>query len=464
MFQRILLTIAILISVISCSNPVMGPEDNQGDDPIDVIGNPLDSLDDSLPELQIADFYVAGVVTDNSGKPVVGAVARLMKSGLSAITDADGAYKITGTSGLAKRTSSGELNDTLVIKVGNSNPGDSSEVVKTAVTSGVIMDLPPTYIVQREIRGYLEDEDLVLISKIEAYVYDKSAPDQVKEINLWHDVVNDAFSSFAYFSSETNKEYTLYVKVYDNNGKFIGQSPDYDFTDNTGNIIFKNPFKVINAKPTIKITVPGNAITNTKVKVAITAIDSFGGQITKCEVAVGDQNYEDISSYKLAKRMSSDGMTNEIEIVPDTSSMIYVKATDDENNVTIDSNFIEVHEPKISYNLYITGGKGDTPTVGDSINTGITSAAIGDSIFIGMKNFSCNGSLEITKVEIGSSLSKLITVNGTDLENAYIKLVVDTTGDNYIANKYGCETEIYCQVTMDNGSTHLESTMVKMKL
>lgn len=462
MLQRVLLTIAILVSVIGCTNPVTNPNDKQGDDPT-VIGDPLDSLD-SIPNLQLSDFYVAGVVTDNSGKPIVGAVARLMKSGLTAITDVNGAYKISGTAGLAKRaSSSGEVNDTLVIKVGNSNPGDSSEVVKTVVTSGVIMDLPPTYIVQREIRGYLIDDDQVLISKIEAYVYDKSVPDQVKEINLWYDIVNDAFSSFAYFSSETNKQYTLYVKIYDNNGKFIGQSPDYDFTDNTGNIIFKNPFNIINAKPTIAITVPEDVIENTKVKVSITAIDSFGGHITKCEVAVGDKGYADITSYQLAKRTMTDGMIEEIEIVPATSSMIYVKATDDEGNIAIDSIQIEVRKPKISCSLYITNGINSTPVIGDSIYLGFDAASIGDSIFIGIENFTCEDSLTIDKIAFGS-LSNMETIEEKNPMNAYHKVVVDTTGREYYYDKNkNISINYYCQVTMNNESIHQEVIPVMIR-
>jgi hypothetical protein len=425
--------------VFGCTNPVTGPEKNL------------------IPEKGVEGvFNVTGVVTDD-GKPVIGAVARLMKSGLFAITDADGFYKITGTgTGLAKRSSSSdEVHDTLVIKVATSNPGDSSEVVKTVVTSGVIMDLPPTYIVQREIRGYLTDDDQVLISKIEAYVYDKSVPDQVKEVNLWYDVVNDAFSSFAYFSSETNKQYTLYVKIYDNNGKFIGQSPDYDFTDNTGNIIFKNPFNVINAKPTITITVPEDVIENTKVKVSITAIDSFGGHITKCEVAVDDKGYADITSYQLAKRMT-DNMVEEIEIVPATSSMIYVKATDDESNITIDSIQIKVRKPKISCALYIANGINLTPVIGDSIYLGDDVASIGDSIFIGIENFTCEDSLTIDKIAFGS-LSNMETIETKNPMNAYHKVVVDSTGLEYSDKGNGyISIDYYCQVTMNNGSIHQE--------
>lgn len=473
MVRRILSSLTLLAALIGCTNPLSTPEPVVINDPVDsisdtipvvvvvvdtpiVVDTPVVVVDTpTVPTLTAADFYVSGILTDNSGKPIAGAVARLMKSGLSAITDANGIYKITGTSRLAKRSSSGNglisnVNDTLVIKVGNPNArGDSSEVIKTAVSSGIIMELPTTYIVQREIRGYLADEDLVLISKITAYVYDKSVPDQVKEINLWHDAVNDAFSSFAYFSSESNKSYTLYVKIYDNQGNFIGQSPDYEFTDNTGNIIFKNPFKAVNAKPTISISVPSNIVENTKATVTISAVDSFGGKISKCEVAVGNKNFSDISSYKLAKRMSSSGISEVIEITPTTTSMIYVKATDDENNVTIDSNQVAVRKPKFTGSGYFAN------------ITGTDIPVLGDSVYIGYEHFTCDvKELIVAKIEVGS-LSNLTTVSSVDPNTVGFKTVADTTGFKCNNQGNGIVTiDYYFKVTMDNGSSY----QVKMPL
>lgn len=352
--NRILTTIAVVALMIGCSNPVSN--------------NTPEPDTDDRPDVSSTDFYITGKVTNN-GSPVKGAAVRLMKTGLTAISKDDGSYIITGTastSGLKKavlsktatRIASADASvygDTLVITVANPNkPNDSSEVVKAPVTSGVIMDLPATYIVQREIRGYLTAEDEAIVGKIQAFVYDNSVPNQIKTIDLWHDAVNSAFSSFAYFSSETNKNYTLYVKIYDVDDKFIGQSPDFSFPDNAGNIIFKNAFSVVNAKPNVKIIAPAKLIPSSKTNLQVAAVDSFGGSIVKCEVAINNNNFTDVKTLAALAKMSATSGSSINETFPVTTNAtdsivnVYVKVIDNDNNTTIDTSTIQVKAPKIT--------------------------------------------------------------------------------------------------------------------
>jgi len=415
--------------MIGCTNPVS----NNNPDPNDT----------DLPNVGSTDFYITGKVTNN-GSPVKGAAVRLMKTGLTAISKDDGSYIITGTasaSGLKKVAATStaarisaaadvSYGDTLVITVANPNkPNDSSEVVKAPVTSGVIMDLPATYIVQREIRGYLTAEDEAIVGKIQAFVYDNSVPNQIKTIDLWHDAVNSAFSSFAYFSSETNKNYTLYVKIYDVDGKFIGQSPDFSFPDNAGNIIYKNAFSVVNAKPNVKIIAPTKLAPSSKTNLQVAAIDSFGGSIVKCEVAINNNNFADVKTLAALAKMSATSGSSINETFPVTTNAIdsvvnvYVKVTDNDNNTTIDTSTIPVKAPKVTVTESVVSAKTNEEALfrqNDSVKitlTGLTS----DDPQITIAN--------IAKIEWSNSISSWKTLSSF---NTPIYTVVDTT--NLLSN------------------------------
>lgn len=396
-----------------------------------LIGCSTNPLSSNEPSVGSTDFYVTGKITNNDGSPIKGAVARLTKSGLSAITDANGKYTITGkvsASGLKKAclTKTAVLldaevtdgySDTLSVKVSNpTNPNDSSEIVKTVITSGVVMDLPTTLIIQREIRGYLMAEDEAIVGKIEAYVYDNAVPNQIKVIDLWHDVTNKAFSSFAYFTSETNKNYTIYVKIYDNQNKFIGRSPDFNFPDNAGNIVYKDPFAITNAKPILMINGPDSAIMSTVASINIIATDSFGGSITKCEIAVNNDSYTDISTFKtsLAKRVTFGSTINETVNLPVHDSIIIasVKVTDNDGNITTKQYTLKVNQPKL-----IAGIEWNYKNI---FPTGSKFNKISDTVTFKLNNISCDlPSYSFSKVE-WQIMNEPTSVKTTDSTIAWI--------------------------------------------
>ena len=70
----------------------------------------LDTLDNDTNDivaLGISEFDISGEVLDDDGEPVKGAIAKLLKSGLVAITDEDGIYQIKSlTGGIAKKATS----------------------------------------------------------------------------------------------------------------------------------------------------------------------------------------------------------------------------------------------------------------------------------------------------------------------------------------------------------------------
>ena len=309
------LCLAISIAGVNCVSPVSPTEE--------------------IPA--ITGINVTGKILLKDNTPVKGAMVSLLKSHLSAVTDSTGTYYIKGeVNTLAKVLRSVSdtdtvINDTILVVVPNPGSSDSSEITRESIqiTSGVIMELPPKYIVQREIRGYLSPDDEDVVKNITAVVYDTTVPDLKKYIPLWHDVVNGVFNSFAYFSSETNKTYCLYVMVYDTAGKFIGRSPDFIFPDQAGDIEFTKPFAFNNAKPTINISQNyHNLYIGDTLKFYVSSIDSFDGTIINSDIKVNDSVIKSISN-------ESNLYLDTISIIiPDTESFTFtLTVTDNDGNI-----------------------------------------------------------------------------------------------------------------------------------
>jgi hypothetical protein len=449
-----------------------------------LIGCSTNPLSSNEPSVGSTDFYVTGKITNNDGSPIKGAVARLTKSGLSAITDANGNYTITGkasTHGLKKaylaKTAAlldaevtDGYSDTLSVKVVNEH-GDSSEIVKSVVTSGVVMDLPTTYILARSITVPYYVVDGTKIGKIEAIVYDTDVPEIKKTIELANDTMQKKFTTYAYFTSE-DKSYILYTLVYDENNRFIGRSNDYPFTNKYGPLEYSSPFNVINAKPVITIDGPDSVVMSTNVTINITAVDSFGGSITKCEIAMDNESYKDIATFKasLAKRSVFGQMINEsINIsMPnkDTTLIASIKVTDDDGNTATKNYTLKVKPPKV-----VVSGQ-------EEHKYGYFNK-IGDTVTLQLENYSCSEpSLTVTKVEwiimdqpnsIKNTSYKVdssaVWTSGNAADNGKVRLVY-----NVIPNDDGSQIRkvdsnqykmnfytIFIRVTLSNGYSKIGS-------
>lgn len=293
-----------------------------------------------LPSINVGEFNITGKVKNKNGNPMEGAVASLIHSGLSSITDENGFFTIKGeptSNVLSKRKANDTLTDTLVITIKNQY-GDSSEISRSKVKSGVFLDLPTNYLVQRNISGPIRPDDTARVGSIVAIVYDKAFPDQKNSIKLWHDKVNKQFNSFAYFSADTGKSYRLYVEAYDTAGRFLGRSTCYDFTDQTGDIEFTKPFEYDNGKPHLKVWCNRDIIyVGDTVQFHVEAADSFG-LITDCSLRAADtlcilaiplaQNVGDVIDYIVtdssAKQTFTASAKNSFENINDTSITINV--------------------------------------------------------------------------------------------------------------------------------------------
>lgn len=278
---------------------------------------PTDPEDQDVdPRTDVNLFTITGSVLNKNGFPIIGAKANLKRYGLSAVTNQNGKYSISGTPAKALSKSSHTLNDTLVdtliVQVANEY-GDSTTITLTEVKSGVVFELPPEYVVQRNISGPISPDDTSRIGSIIAHVFDSDAPEQVKTINLWHDKYNQTFNSFAYFTTDTDKDYVLYVKIFDTTGYFLGQSDYYHFTDQTGDIEFVKPIAYNNGSPKITLSYyPEMLYPGDTVNLIVTVKDSFG-TVHSCNVVIGE-----LIDYVI----SNDSTTYILE--PDSTSALFI--------------------------------------------------------------------------------------------------------------------------------------------
>ena len=341
---------------------------------------PTDLEDQDVdPGTDVNLFSITGSVLNKNGFPIIGAKANLKRYGLSAVTDQNGKYSISGSPTKALSKSSYTLDDTLVdtllVQVANEY-GDSTTITLTEVKSGVIFELPPEYVVQRNISGPISPDDTARIGSIVAYVFDSDAPEQVKTINLWHDKYNQTFNSFAYFTTDTDKDYVLYVKIFDTTGYFLGQSDYYHFTDQTGDIEFVKPIVYNNGAPKItlsyypKMLYPGDTV-----NLIVTVRDSFG-TVHSCNVVISDVMSNDSTTYILEPDSTSALFIDTIsrEVYADSVNSWYLVkayAVNNFRNSSMDSlAYIRVtRNPTISFEVSGTTNnsvfwKSDSTTIG----------------------------------------------------------------------------------------------------
>lgn len=341
---------------------------------------PTDPEDQDVdPGTDVNLFSITGSVLNKNGYPIIGAKANLKRYGLSAVTNQNGKYSISGIPAKALSKSSRTLNDTLVdtliVQVANEY-GDSTTITLTEVKSGVVFELPPEYVVQRNISGPISPDDTARIGSIIAHVFDSDAPEQVKTINLWHDKYNQTFNSFAYFTTDTDKDYVLYVKIFDTTGYFLGQSDYYHFTDQTGDIEFVKPIAYNNGAPKITLShYPEMVYSGDTVNLVVTVKDSFG-TVHSCNVVIGDVTSNDSITYTLEPDSTSALFIDTIswEVYADSVDIWYLVkayAVNNFRNSSTDSiKYIRVtRNPTISFEVSGTTNnsifwKPDSTTIG----------------------------------------------------------------------------------------------------
>jgi hypothetical protein len=141
--------------------------------------------------------------------------------------------------------------------------------------------LPDVYIIQRNIGGKLNTTQTVF-KKIEAIL--SSLDDTTitsKSIPLWYFSSTCMYSGFAYFSNQEGN-FSIYVRVFDADSHITGRSANIVFNNTAGDIDIPT-FCPTNAIPIPEAGKDTIVSINDTIRLNASAIDSFGGTITKWE-------------------------------------------------------------------------------------------------------------------------------------------------------------------------------------
>ncbi len=167
----------------------------------------------------------------------------------------------------------------------------------------------------------LAEDDNGEIGKIVATVADKQYPQETKSIELWHDKMNQAFHSFAYFYyASENRTYMLTINIYDTLGHIIGTSPAFEFPNSAGNLNFTDPISYNNQKPSIYIYADTLKLRGDSITYTVEAYGKFDSN-SKCEIDIGATGaYIQLTLTKITKLDTIRSMYNGGIIRIDTST------------------------------------------------------------------------------------------------------------------------------------------------
>lgn len=223
-----------------------------------------DSSGKSTDSADNGDGILSGSVLDHSGKGIANASIKLRSSGQTTLTDANGKWTLqpNAARSVAGRTAESATDSVIVSK-------DSQYIASQPVTS-YTTELPPLYIVQRDLYGSLANfrEGTYTVT---AYL---TFPDSTtKVIPLWHNTVAHAFSGFIYtvYTAQT-VDYSVRVIVREDSA-ITGLSPVVPFNSTAGDVTIP-VFSYRNITPTVALSVSGVVRIDNEVTITATVGDT----------------------------------------------------------------------------------------------------------------------------------------------------------------------------------------------
>lgn len=170
-----------------------------------------------------------GSVLDPSGRGIPNAKVRLKSTGAVAITDANGKWSITSTptQGFAGRALAST--DSIVVS-------KDSQVIAAKPVVTYNAELPPMYIVQRDIFGTLLEAPIGKSLLVSAIV---DMPDSSKYLlNFWYNKTAGSYSKFFYLlAADTIQTYRVSLVVRDSAGDTLSKSKSpLEFTTEAGDV------------------------------------------------------------------------------------------------------------------------------------------------------------------------------------------------------------------------------------
>ncbi len=247
--RTILRQVLAIAFAITCSLPFTSCDSSSG------------TTSDNQPSTSSSSLQ--GSVLDQNGKGIANAVIKLRSTGQSVRTDAKGAWSLQKQSALAGAivaSRASEAIDSVIISK-DSQYIASQPVVKYDV------ELPPLYVVQRDLYGGLAVPKTAVSYAVTGYL---TLPDSsTKTIPLWHNAVARSFSGFIYTVYTGNVDnYSVRVVVRNvADSSVTGLSPTVPFSSLAGDVQipvfgYENITPVVSTKVTGTVAI-GNTVTLT---------------------------------------------------------------------------------------------------------------------------------------------------------------------------------------------------------
>jgi hypothetical protein len=170
-----------------------------------------------------------GSILDPNGKGIPNAKVRLKSTGATATTDADGKWSLSVSAARAVAGRTFDATDSIVISK------DSQVIVAKPVTSYNV-ELPPLYVVQRDVFGTLLNAPIGKALQVSAVI---NMPDSTKYLlNFWYNKASANYSKFFYLvSSDSIQTYLISLVVRDSLGDTISKSKTpMEFTTEAGDV------------------------------------------------------------------------------------------------------------------------------------------------------------------------------------------------------------------------------------
>jgi hypothetical protein len=210
----------------------------------------------------------------------------------------------------------------------------SSQEIASVPIDSWVAELPDIKVVQRDISGTILPHDFT-ISKVQGVL----TGDGINEESpltaefFYNEPVNQ-YSGFMYFPFTAGvRNYSVYVQVFDSLGRKVGQSRTIAFNSNAGNI----QLPALDPTNAIPQAFAGNDTLlsiNDSLRLAGSAVDSFGGHITKWEWAMGrNSNFVEATSGDTTIVLPSS---------PDSTYPVILRVTDDDGNTANDTMIVNV--------------------------------------------------------------------------------------------------------------------------
>jgi hypothetical protein len=229
---------------------------------------------------------LSGRVVGTNNSPIAGVVVAMSRSGLTDTTDALGRYILSSKTALEGE---GVVLDTLRYSMNGQSLGRVS-VLQWIDT------LPDIQVVQRDVSGLLNTEGLAA-TRIEAVLLGDGI-DSANPVtaDFYYNALSGNYSGFLYFPpASTTMNYTVQINVYGTGNLLIGQSQIVPFNSFAGNITMP-AFSAGNSKPVAFAGVDTAVALGATVNLRGTAVDSFGGAITKWEWSIGGSAFVETST------------------------------------------------------------------------------------------------------------------------------------------------------------------------